>query len=349
MFDAFINSDSNIFLLIGALIVGFVLIIFGGDKFVDSAIWMAVKTKIPQMLIGATLVSIGTTLPELFTSYTAAAQGQSAMAVGNALGSIMCNTSLILAITLAANPSPVGRRQFVPKFAILAVTVVMLFIFALSGEVNVWQSAVLTAVCAGYFAYNIISAVRQSKQPAGGVLTEDSAQSASDSKDEYAEYHKKKTWVMILFFVLGAAGIAVGAQLMVASVSGICAKAGVSEGVISLTVVALGTSLPELVTALTSLKKNSAEISMGNILGANILNATLITGGSGLIAGGLKVSADDMLSVIVTVAAIMALLILIGVPVIAKKKTYRFQGITMLGIYAAYVGFLVYRLIVTKA
>jgi len=341
MFDGFLNGESNLFLLIGALVVGMVLIIFGGDKFVDSAIWMAVKLKVPQMLIGATLVSIGTTLPELFTSYTASAQGEIDIAVGNAFGSIMCNTSLILALSLTFSPTAVSRKEFTPKFAILVGSVVLLLIFSLNGLISVWQCAVLLAICVGFFVYNVLAAKKASKRLETDV---------SDGSQDYSEYLNKKTWLMILFFVLGAAGIAVGANLLVSSVKGICVKLGVSEAVIALTVVALGTSLPELVTTLTSLKKNSTEISLGNVIGANILNATLITGGSGLISGkGLVIAESEFWTTVVTVVFIIVVLAVVGVPVLFKKRTYRFQGIACLVIYAGYVGFLIYQLVAAKA
>jgi cation:H+ antiporter len=338
MFSQFLNADSSIWLLIGGVIVGFILIIFGGDKFVDSAIWMAVKTKIPQMIIGATIVSIGTTLPELFTSFTAAAAGEVAISVGNAFGSILCNTALILAISLIASPTDVNRRQFTPKYIILAVSVLLLLFFSLNGTVAIWQSIIMVAIFLGYMAYNIISAAKQMKLVKAD-LGEECEQSADN---ELAKYHDKKAWVMITLFVVGAVAIAAGANFLVDSVSGLCAKYGVPTDVIALTVVAFGTSLPELVTALTSLKKNSTEISLGNILGANVLNATIITGGSGIIGGGLIIT--DVVTMVVTCILIIAVLVVLGVPILLKKRTFRYQGITMMACYLAYLGFLIQQL-----
>lgn len=169
MFDSFLNAESNIFLLIGALIVGFVIIIWGGDKFVDSAIWIAVKTKMPKMLIGATLVSIGTTLPELFTSYTAAAGGSSAIAIGNSLGSIMCNTALILSLTLIFASGAVNVKQFLPKVIILTLSVILTLVFSIAGYVTVWQCIILLVIGFIYFVYNIVDAVRDSKKPTGDI------------------------------------------------------------------------------------------------------------------------------------------------------------------------------------
>ena len=131
MFDFFTSQSSWIILLAGVA-AGFVLIIFGGDFFVDSAVWLAKITHIPQMIIGATVVSIGTTLPEIFVSFTAAAQGRTAMAAGNAAGSIFCNLALILGITLAFKTAAVDKREFLPKFIIFALSSIVLFVFALN-------------------------------------------------------------------------------------------------------------------------------------------------------------------------------------------------------------------------
>ncbi len=338
MFDSFLNADSNIFLLIGALIVGFVVIIWGGDKFVDSAIWIAVKTKMPKMLIGATLVSIGTTLPELFTSYTAAAGGSSAIAIGNSLGSIMCNTALILSLTLIFASGAVNIKQFLPKVIILTLSVVLTLIFSIAGYVSLWQCIVLFAIGIIYFAYNIVDAVRDSKKPTGDINV-DVDTSAED--DEYEQYSSKKPWLMILFFVLGAAGIAIGANLMVSSVSGMCAQLGMNESVIALTVVAIGTSLPELVTTLTSLKKSSADLSIGNVLGANVLNATFVVGGSGLFAGGLTLESGTYLTTIVSMGLILVVLAVLSLPILIKKRTFRWQGIVCASLYVGYTIFLI--------
>ncbi len=338
MFDSFLNASSNIFLLIGALIVGFVIIIWGGDKFVDSAIWIAVKTKMPKMLIGATLVSIGTTLPEMFASFTAAAGGSTAIAIGNSIGSIICNTAMILSITLIFASGAVSIKQFLPKMIMLVAAVVFTLIFAISGYVSMWQCIVLLTIGVVYFAYNIVGAVRDSQKPTGNIDV-DVDTSAED--DEYEQYSGKKSWLMILLFVLGAAGIAIGANLMVSSVSGLCSQLGMSESVIALTVVAIGTSLPELVTTLTSLKKSSADLSIGNVLGADVINATLIVGGSGMFTNGLALETGTYLTTMVSIALILVVMAVLSLPVLIKKRTYRWQGIVCVAMYIAYTIFLI--------
>lgn len=331
MFDLF-NLDSNWFFLILGLAFGFVAIIFGGDWFVDSAIWLAEITKIPKMIIGATIVSIGTSLPETFVSFFAAGAGQTGVAIGNATGSMFCNTALVLAIIMTASTAKhVSLRQFLPKMGTLLVVTVLITVFSLDKTLNVWQSAVLLGFAVAFFIYNLTDAIlinRRDKK--NGVVVEDN-QAAK----------KKNPALMIILFFVGAALIAVGANFLVDSVSAMAGKIGISEQIISLTVVALGTSLPELVTALNSLKKANTELSMGNVLGANILNATMIVGGSGLIAGGLTLPDVDFLSFLVTVVLLIAVLLVVSVPILFKRRTYRWQGIVMLCSYAGYLVFLI--------
>ena len=333
MFDLFTTQSAWILIILG-IAAGFALIIFGGDFFVDSAVWLAEITRIPKMIIGATVVSIGTTLPEIFVSFTAAAQGQTAMAVGNAAGSIFCNLALILGLTLAFKSAFIDKKEFLPKFIIFAASSVLLLIFALNRNIGAAESSVLIGVFLLFMFINVLGAVKRMKEKDQLSLT-------SEQTDTTEQQKKKKPWIMIVLLIAGAAGIATGANLLIDSVSAAAAKLSVSEQIISLTVVALGTSLPELITALTSLKKSNAEISMGNILGANILNATLITGGSGLIAGGLTVAAGDFLQLILSVGLAMAAAAVLIIPVLIKGRTYRAQGIVMMSLYLGYMAFMI--------
>ncbi|MBE5757202.1 MAG: calcium/sodium antiporter [Clostridiales bacterium] len=331
MFD-FFNVNSNIFLLIAVVVVAFLLIIYGGNFFVDSAIWMAKVTHIPQIIIGATIVSIGTTLPEIFTSYMAAGIGQTTMAVGNATGSILCNFALVFGLTLIAFTVLVNKKEFLQKFIILLVSVILLIVFSLDKKIALFEGLILTAIFVVFMTLNIISAVKEMKANKGLI-------------EEDTSYKDKKAWVMILLFVVGAVGIAFGANLMIDSVSAIAEKAGISEQVISLTVVALGTSLPELITTITSIIKKNSDISLGNILGANILNATLITGGSVLIANGIDVPPTDMVSLMVSFGIIFALIAVLSIPIILKSRTFKWQGIVFESLYVCYLAFLILQLV----
>lgn len=333
MFDIFTSQSAWILILLGVA-AGFVLIIFGGDFFVDSAVWLAEITKIPKMIIGATVVSIGTTLPEIFVSFTAAAAGQTAMAIGNAAGSIFCNLALILGLTLAAKSAIIDKKEFLPKFVIFIASALLLLFFALNSKIGIAESAILLAVFFVFMFINVYGAVKQNNKLAAQMTNADG--NAAQTQQTEDNKKKKPAWLMVVLFFVGAAGIAVGANLLIDSVSAAAAKLSVSEQIISLTVVALGTSLPELITAITSLKKSNAEISMGNVLGANILNATLITGGSGLIAGGLTVAAGDFLPLMISVGLVLVTAAVLIVPVLIKGKTARWQGFTMMSLYLGY-------------
>jgi len=328
MFD-FFTSGTNIFLLIVALVVGLILIIYGGNWFVDSSIWIAKVTHLPELLIGATIVSIGTTLPEVFVSFMSAATGETAMAVGNATGSIICNLALIFGITLCVMPTLLNRKDFISKFIFLIVAVFFLTFATLDSSIALWEGIILILIFAAFITLNIISALKKTATP-----LKDNVQAEQPKK-------KQKAWVMIVLFIIGAIAIAFGANLLIDSVSALAEKAGVSTQIISLTIVALGTSLPELITMITSVRKSNPAITMGNIIGANILNATLVLGGSATIAGGISIPSTDFVSLLVSFAIIFTLTAILFIPILAKSKTYRWQGIAYEAIYLGYLIFLI--------
>lgn len=349
----FLTENSNIFLILGIIVVGFVLIIYGGNFFVDSSVWLAKVSHIPEIIIGATIVSIGTTLPELIVSFLAAGSGENSMAVGNAVGSILCNTALILGLILAFSSAKVSRKDFLPKYIQLVFAVLLIGLFCVNTSLEVWECAILVILFAVFIVYSILDAKKQQKIAVDMLKNEnpnksyesfaDNSTSVNYKKDEttVTEEKKKKPALMILLFLLGAAGIAVGAGLLVNSVSALALKADVSQQIISLTVVAIGTSLPELVTALTALKKNNVQISLGNILGADLINATLIVGGSGLIAGTINIPKADIFSLVLTVCLSTAVLIILAVPIIRKQRIYKWQGISMISIYLIYIAIMI--------
>ena len=302
---------------------GLLCLIKGGDWFVDGATGIARRFHLPELLIGATVVSIGTTLPEVMVSTTSALSGHGEIAYGNAIGSVICNASLIAAITIALRPSRVDRA---------ALRTPVLFFFA---------AAVLyaaTAYTAGYFGrpvgiallvifvvYMAATVLQMKKPPASGP--EEDAPASSLGKD-------------LGLLVLGAALIALGANLLVENGTLIAQALGVPESVIALTFVALGTSLPELVTAITSLIKGHGALSLGNVIGANLFNLVLVSGVSVTLApfsipqaaeiGGINASLVLDLPVMFLVMALLTL------PALARGKLSRLQGLALLAIYAAF-------------
>ena len=239
-------------------VIGLVFIIKGGDWFVDSASWFAEATGIPKFVVGATVVSFATTLPELLVSVRAAMNGSAQLAIGNAVGSVTANTTRIMGVSLVAMAGVINRKSFSLKGGLLLAAAIGLTVLSLGLELPTWSAYILWAI----FLIFMISNLVEGKKAA--------------ENDEVDSYEKKEIPSKILFFVLGTAGIVFGAEFLVGSGQTIAKGLGISEAIIGFTVIALGTSLPELVTTLTAIRKKEASLSVGNIVGANIIDLTLI-------------------------------------------------------------------------
>lgn len=317
-------------------IVGIILIVKGGDWFVDGAVWVAEVTRIPKFIIGATVISLATTLPEIFVSTLAAVEGHKilysgaanafaasqekiGMAIGNGIGSVVCNTAMILAISMIFLPIAVRRKDFIPKAALLLAAVCTLFIFSLGGYLTFIGGSVLLVVFGLYIAENIRSAK--------GNLAENS--------EEKPAIDRKSVALNLLKVAAGAAGIVIGSQLLVNSGSDIAAALGVSEAIIGVTIVAVGTSLPELVTAISAIVKKQASMSVGNVIGANVIDTTLILSICSFVYGGkLPVSAQNIYLDFPVAILVSALAI---IPAAISGKFRRWQGVVMLLIYIGYL------------
>ena len=260
----------EIFIAVLLLAVGIALIVKGGDFFVDAASWFAEVSGIPKLIVGATVVSFATTLPELLVSAFAAVEARATgdlglvdMAIGNAVGSVTANLGLIFAIALIAMPTVIRRKDYLLKMLLMlgAGTVVVASALIFEG-VGLLSSVVLLAIFAVAMFDNIREAVIT-------VKAEKAANAASGDKEPV---NGKLITVNVLKFLLGAAGIVFGADLLVDNASALASLCGVSDRVISVTIVAIGTSLPELVTTLTAIVKKQASLSAGNIIGANIID-----------------------------------------------------------------------------
>jgi len=317
--------------------LGLAIIIKGGDWFVDASIWIAEVTGMPKILIGATVVSFATTLPELFVSTFAVASGAAGLGVGNAVGSAICNTGLILAIGLCIRPATVDKDLFYIKSGIMLLSLGILFVESLDQVLTAWEALPLLALLA-VFIYVNVHHVRKNNR-----LRRESEMTPPD-KD------RKSVTVNVMKFIAGATGIVAGAELLVNNGTKIASSLGVSDGIIGVSIVALGTSLPELVTAISALRKKECEMSVGNILGANILNITLILSVCALMSsGGLQIGAEYLpaigrtlprtLYVDIPVAAVLFLLLIVP-PLLMRNKLRRFQGFLMLAVYAAFITFL---------
>lgn len=306
------------FLAVILFLFGILLIIKGGDLFVDAATWMAEASGIPKFLIGATIVSLATTLPEVIVSVMAAAQKSTEMAVGNAVGSVTANTGLILAVSLIFLPVAIRRSQIACKGLLMVGSILALWLFSRDGALSLPESLLVLLLFAAFLAENIVQASRDT------------------SAREKIRVEKKDLGQNLLKFAAGAAGLVIGSRLLVDNGTYLAAALGVSERVIALTMVAIGTSLPELVTAVTAIAKKQSTLSVGNILGANIIDITIIlplcamiSGGSLPVARG-SIQYDMPFCLIETVLAVL--------PTLIFRKFSRIQGVVMLAVYVAYLG-----------
>ncbi len=324
-------------------LLGLVLLIKGGDWFVDGATGIARRFKLPEILIGATVVSIGTTLPEVMVSAGAAIGGQGSIAYGNAIGSIICNTSLIAAITIAIKPGKVDKKSLIlPVSFFFAVAAFYSIVSYTLGYFYRWVGIVLLCVFA---IYMIITVLRMRKTPVEESHEEEANEPLEKlplGKEIWAQVRGKRTSIAreIVLLVIGAAIIAVGADLLVDNGILIANALGVPETVIALTFVALGTSLPELVTAVTALAKGHSSLSLGNIIGANLFNIVLVSGVSVAITPFEVPVASQLFgqnaSLVLDIPVMLSAMLIMCVPALIRGKLSRVQGILLLAIYAAF-------------
>lgn len=311
-------------------LVGLALLIKGGDFFVDGSVNIAHRFHLPELLIGATVVAIGTSFPELLVSSTAAFNGQAQTAYGNAVGSVICNTALISALTIAIRPTETNRKNLIlPTISFfIAATFYCLIVYTM-GEFTRFTGITLLCMFIVYIVFSVRSTLKNREEPV---------------EEEQEEENNKPTklWMDILLIVIGAAAIAIGAKLLVDNGTKIAAWMGVPESVIALTFVALGTSLPELVTAITALAKGHSNLSLGNIIGANLFNLVLVCGAA-ITVRPFEIPVEKTFfdtgisaSYIVDIPVMISVMLILAIPPLIKGKMYRWQGIVLLLIYAAY-------------
>ena len=334
MFDALLSWYQGLpNTLWGSLLlfaIGLILLIKGGDWFVDSATVIAKKFHVPEIIIGATVVSIGTTLPEVMVSATAALNNNGAIAYGNAIGSIVCNTSLIAALTIAIRPAPVNRKAITMPVLFFFISAAIYLVAAyLFGSFDRWLGIVMLVV----FPVYMVLPVRQGfKNPVN----------VPDHEEETAEGKKEDPlWVSIIVLVASAAIIAVGVDMLESSSVSLATMAGIPTEVVGVTIVALCTSLPELVTAITALAKGHGALSLGNIIGANIFNLVLVSGVAVTLSPFQVPMGSEILgmntSLVMELPLMVGVMALMTLPALLKKKLFRWQGIALLSIYAIFV------------
>lgn len=302
--------------------VGILFVVKGGDYFVDAASWIAEVSGIPKLIIGATIVSIATTLPEMLVSVMAALQGKVDMSIGNAVGSVTANIGLIMALALLCMPGIIKRKDYLLKSILMLSAALIIVICGFFGEINLAFSFVLFVIFFIFLWENVSSAKK--------------TMSAEQREVKDSSLTNRKTVLInVIKFIVGAVGIVWGADLLVDNGSELARFIGISERIIGVTLVAVGTSLPELITTITAIVKKQSALSVGNILGANIMDLTLIMPLSALISGkALPISAT---SARIDLPACLLVGVLALVPAMLRSKFSRWQGGVLLLIYMAYI------------
>lgn len=307
---------------IALFVLGLIFVIKGGDYFVDAASWIAEKTGVPKLIVGATIVSVATTLPEMLVSCMAAAQGKVDLSIGNAVGSVTANIGLIMALAIIFMPGVINRKTYLLKSVLMLAAAALISLCGFFEQITIPLSCTLIAIFAFFIWENVRDALHHMQQK-------------KDRCENQIEDVSKG--VIAAKFIFGAAGIIIGAQLLVDNGSLIAQHIGIPERVIGVTLVAIGTSLPELITTITAIAKRQSALSIGNILGANIIDLTLILPLSSLIAGKpLPISAS--MAMIDLPACLFVGLVAI-VPAMVLSKFSRWQGVLLLFIYAGYITF----------
>lgn len=348
------------FLTIVLFLVGLVLIIKGGDVFVDAASWMAEKTGIPKLIIGATVVSLATTLPEMLVSFFAAAEGKVDMAIGNAMGSVTVNIGLVMGIALICMPAAIKRKDYLLKSILMLSAAFVVAIFGLTGSIGLFPSIILLVIFIVAMYDNIRRAKVGMRKNSKDNFQSDLGDSKSDIQNqvdfasasgvcspnttatlttnpEITRTTKNDVIINILKFVLGAVAIVLGSRLLVDNGSEIARILGVPERIIAVSVIAIGTSLPELVTTIAAISKKQCSLSIGNILGANIFDLTLILPISALISGKALPVSNQFAYVDLPFCFIIGAVALI--PSLITKKFHRAQGVLMVALYLTYLVF----------
>ena len=363
--------------------VGLVLLIKGGDWFVDGATGIAKRFNLPDIVVGATVVSIGTTLPEVMVSTTGALAGSGAMAYGNAIGSIICNTALIAAISIICNPGPVNVKSMRTPAIFFFMSAALYCLAAyLLGEFPRWMGFVMLAIFVCYMLLTVRNGLKNpdtsadeeeeesSGMPWAGLILIGIVALLIGISGNFFETTPvwfaaimaviavgfllfgtkifkvsdvvRQLWMELILLVAGAGIIAVGADLLVEHGQVIALGLGVPETVVALLFVALGTSLPELVTTITSLKKGRASLGVGNVIGANVFNLVLVSGVAVSLAP-FAVPAENTLlntglnlSLVLDIPVMLGVMLLMILPAMLRKKLGRWQGIVLLGIYVAF-------------
>ena len=312
------------------LIAGFILLVKGADFFVDGSSSIAKLLKIPSIVIGLTIVAFGTSAPEAAVSIIAGIQKSNDIAVGNVIGSNMFNLLMVLGVSAAIKPVNIKEQIIKKDYPFMLIATALLLVMSydvfLGGSENMISrgDALILLIFMGIFLYSVISsALRTRKENIDG------------GEDDIPSYGIGKS---LLFTIGGLAGIIIGGQFVVDSASDIAIRFGMSQTLVGLTIVAVGTSLPELVTSIVAARKGESDIAIGNVVGSNVFNILFVLAASAVISP-MNINAQCLFDLLV----LMAVTVIAYIFCATKKSVNRIEGIVLVLVYAAYLTYAIVR------
>lgn len=331
----------DVFISVILLIVGFVMLVKGADWFVDGAAGIAAKAKISELVIGLTVVAFGTSAPELAVSISSAIHGSADLTIGNVVGSNILNILLILGLSAVFTPLPVNKNLRKIDFPFLiAVSALFILFGALNNRIDRAEGVVMAVSLVAYTAFLIWYSLRERKREETNGMPEMKAEEAeSETNNKVKAWYRKmtqKVWFLVVITLIGLALVVWGADISVNAATAIARELGVSERIIGLTVVAIGTSLPELVTSVTAAIKGKTDIAVGNIVGSNIFNILMVAG----ISAAIIPLPFDKAFVIDSCVALGAAVLLAALGYLPSHKIKRWGGVIMLLCAAGYFVYL---------
>ena len=305
------------------ILIGFVFLIKGADFLVKASISIAEKFKLSKMLIGLTIVAIGTSLPEIFITITSSLEGYSDLIIGNSIGSCICNLLLVIGITSLIKTIKLDKKTIKIHFTIEILVILLLLCFGNSNEIS-RRHGIILVLCAILYIFYTVFDEKKNKELDNDLIKE----------VEEIEPRTNSIIIIFLYIILGLLGLKFGSDFVVNNATLIAGKLGFSQGVVGITVIAVGTALPEIITGIISAKKNENELFLGNIIGSNIINLTLLIG-LGAIINSIKYNIEFNLSLIFLIL-ITIILQIIGI-FSKKAKIDKIKGISFICIYIIYI------------
>ena len=337
----------SIFLNILMLVIGFILLVKGADYFVDGACSVAERFGIPQLVIGLTIVAMGTSLPEAAVSISAAIKGSDGIAIGNILGSNIANVALVLGICAIITPLSIQKNSLHYEMPfMIAVTAILILTGALDEKVGRIDGGILLVLFALFFVYLVYCTLSENKRNKSLSLNNIAMYENDQTQQEKVQYEvvvdkskaNKVLGIAILKILVGGVAVVLGGEFVVSTSTSLATMAKIPDSIIGLTIVAVGTSLPELVTSVIAAKKGKVDLAIGNVIGSNIFNILLVLGVSSLI-NPILFKPEFLIHAMVAIGVALLLFVLICCS--KKKKIGKISGVILLSSYITYTLYLV--------